>query len=211
MPERPIPGYYAGYMEFEDGTPVTLVHNGYGYFLGAELVPWGVSAQRYNLDQRLQVRKEMETGTRNEEADKQDLRIGGEAEDREFRRYTPAGKPWVPEDLGLLIVSCERGDIRHSAHGLYVYDDDGIHDIDLTPDRIMGGSGQRRAELEEFYEAVRGGATLHHDGNWGMGTLEATLALMASAKAHKEVQLTHQVALSPDYDANFTFPYLEGK
>jgi phthalate 4,5-cis-dihydrodiol dehydrogenase len=209
MPERPIPGYYAGYMEFEDGTPVTLVHNGYGYFMGAELVPWGESAQRYNLEQRLQVRKEMETGTRDEEADKQDLRIGGEAEDREFRRYTADGKPWVPEDLGLLIVSCERGDIRHSAHGLYVYDDEGLHDIDLSPGRIMGGSGQRRAELEEFYEAVRGGGTLHHDGAWGMGTLEATLALMQSAKSRQEVQLTHQKALSPDYDANFTFPYLE--
>jgi phthalate 4,5-cis-dihydrodiol dehydrogenase len=211
MPERPIPGYYAGYMEFEDGTPVTLVHNGYGYFMGAELVPWGTSAQRYNLEQRLQVRKEMETGTRDEEADKQDLRIGGEAEEYEFRRYTPAGKPWVPEDLGLLIVSCERGDIRHSAHGLYVYDDDGIHEIDLTPDRIMGGAGQRRAELEEFYGAVRDGQTLHHDGNWGMGTLEATLALMESAKEHKEIQMKHQVALSPDYDANFSFAYLEGK
>jgi phthalate 4,5-cis-dihydrodiol dehydrogenase len=209
MPERPIPGYYAGYMEFEDGTPVTLVHNGYGYFMGAELVPWGESAQRYNLEERLQVRKEMETGTRDEDADKQDLRIGGEAEEREFRRYTPAGKPWVPEDLGLLIVSCERGDIRHSKHGLYVYDDDGLHDIDLTPDRIMGGSGQRRAELEEMYQAVREDKPLYHDGTWGIGTLEATLALMESAKERKEVMLTHQAALSPDYDAQFTFPYLE--
>jgi phthalate 4,5-cis-dihydrodiol dehydrogenase len=209
MPERPIPGYYAGYMEFEDGTPVTLSHNGYGYFLGAELVPWGESAQRYNMEQRLQVRKEMETGTRDEEADKQDLRIGGEAEEREFRRYTPTGKAWVPEDLGLLIVSCERGDIRHSAHGLYVYDDDGLHDIDLTPDRIMGGSGQRRAELEEIYQSVREGKPLYHDGNWGIGTLEAVLALMESAKERREIQLTHQVALSPDYDAQFTFPYLE--
>jgi phthalate 4,5-cis-dihydrodiol dehydrogenase len=209
MPERPIPGYYSGYMEFEDGTPVTLVHNGYGYFMGAELVPWGQSAQRYNMDERLQVRKEMETGTRNEEADKQDLRIGGEAEEREFRQYTPTGKPWVPEDLGLLIVSCERGDIRHSAHGLYVYDDDGLHDIDLTPDRVMGGSGQRRAELEEIYQSVREGKPLYHDGNWGIGTLEATLALIESANERREIMLTHQVPLAPEYDEQFTFPYLE--
>jgi len=211
MPERPIPGYYAGYMEFEDGTPVTLVHNGYGYFMGAELVPWGTSAQRYNLEERIEVRRQMETHSRDEEADKQDLRIGGEAEEREFRRYTPAGKPWVPEDLGLLIVSCERGDIRHSAHGLYVYDDDGLHDIDLTPDRIMGGAGQRRAELEEMYEAVIEGKPLYHDGNWGIGTLEATLALTESAREHREIQMTHQVALDPNYDAGFSFAYLEGR
>jgi phthalate 4,5-cis-dihydrodiol dehydrogenase len=211
MPERPIPGYYSGYMEFADGTPVTLSHNGYGYFLGAELVPWGESAQRYNLDQRIKVRKEMETGTRDEEADKQDLRIGGEAEDYEFRRYTRGGKPWVPEDLGLLIVSCERGDIRHSAHGLYVYDDDGMHEIDLTPDRIMGGSGQRRAELEEFYDAIVGGKPLYHDGNWGIGTLEATLALMESSREKREIELQHQVEMPAAYDEEFSFPYLEGR
>ncbi len=34
MPERPMPGYYSAFMEFEDGTPATIVHNGYGYFLG---------------------------------------------------------------------------------------------------------------------------------------------------------------------------------
>ena len=47
MPERPIPGYYSAYMEFEDGTPCTVIHNGYGYFLANELLPWGSTAQRY--------------------------------------------------------------------------------------------------------------------------------------------------------------------
>lgn len=209
MPERPIPGYYAGFMEFEDGTPVTLVHNGYGYFLGAELVPWGTSKQRYTMDDRVRIRKEMQQGIRDEEADKQDLRIGGEAEQREFR--TVADKPWVPEDLGLLVVSCERGDIRHSAHGLYVYDDEGLHDIDLTANRHMGGAGQRRAELEELYDAIVLGKPLYHDGVWGMATLEACLALMESAKEHREIQLTHQVPVPADYDAEFSLPYLEGK
>src|SRR5436190_8856525 len=58
MPERPIPGYYSAYLEFEDGTPATIVHNGYGYFLGAELVPWGESKHRYTLDERVEVRRQ---------------------------------------------------------------------------------------------------------------------------------------------------------
>jgi phthalate 4,5-cis-dihydrodiol dehydrogenase len=200
MPERNIPGYYAAYLEFEDGTPATIVHNGYGYFLGAELVPWGESTQRYTMEERVEVRKQMRDGRRNETQDKQDLRIGGAAEETTFRE-SEREKPWVPEDMGLLIVSCDRGDIRHSKYGLYVYDDEGIHDIDLTPDREMG-VGQRRAELEEIYEGVVNNRPLFHDGRWGMATLEVCLAMMQSAKERKEITLTHQRPVTPEYDAH---------
>jgi len=199
MPERPIPGYYSAYLEFEDGTPATIIHNGYGYFLGAELVPWGESKHRYTLDERVEVRRQMQQGTRNETQDKQDLRIGGAAEEATFRE--PEREPWVPEDMGLLIVSCDRGDIRHSKYGLYVYDDEGMHDIDLTPDRVMG-IGQRRAELEEIYEGVVNDRPLFHDGRWGMATLEVCLAMMESAKERKEIMLTHQRPVTPEYDAH---------
>ena len=208
MPERPIPGYYSAYLEFEDGTPCTIVHNGYGYFLGAELVPWGESKQRYTLDERVKVRQAMRNGTRDEEADKQDLRIGGHAEEEIFRRNIP--EAWVPEDLGLVIVSCERGDIRHSQRGLFVYDDSGMHDVDVSPDRQMG-VGQRRAELEEFYDSVVLGKPLYHDGNWGMATLEVCLAVMQSAREHREIQLTHQVPVPAGYDADLEVPYLSGQ
>ncbi len=203
MPERSIPGYYSAYMEFENGTPATVIHNGYGYFLGAELVPWGVSKQRYDIPGRVAVRKAMRTGTRDEFQDKQDLRIGGRLEQQTFRRSEP--EPWVPEDLGLVIVSCERGDIRHSKHGLFVYDDEGLHDVDLSPDRELGPS-QRRTELEELYDSVVLGKPLFHDGRWGMATLEACLALMQSGRERREVMLQHQVPVSAAYDADLAVP-----
>ena len=37
---RPIPGYYSAYLEFEDGTPATLVYSGYAHFDSAELHYW---------------------------------------------------------------------------------------------------------------------------------------------------------------------------
>jgi len=200
MKERPIPGYYAAFLEFEDGTPSVIVHNGYGYFLGAELVPWGESRHRYTLEERVQVRREMQQGIRKEDQDKQDLRIGGAAEVETFRQREEE-KPWVPEDMGLLLVSCEHGDIRHSKFGLYVYDDDGLHDVDLTPDRVMG-VGQRRAELEELYNGVIKGQPLFHDGRWGMATLEVCLAIMQSARERKEIMLTRQRSVTADYDAH---------
>lgn len=204
MAERSIPGYYSAYLEFEDGTPSTIVHNGYGYFLGAELVPWGESRQRYNIEGRVRVRKELRAGTRNEEEDKQDLRIGGRLE-RETHGWARAGgerRGWVPEDMGLLIVSCERGDIRQSKFGLYVYDDEGLTDIDLG----SGGDMGRRGELVELYDSVVLSKPVFHDGLWGMATLEVCLAIMQSANERREIMLTHQVPVRDDYDADFQVP-----
>jgi len=134
------------------------------------------------------------------------MRIGGQAEREIFRSRGP--QAWTPGDLGLVIASCDRGDIRHSAHGLYVYDDDGLHDIDLEGPT---GMAQRRAELVEFYDGIIGGKPLYHDGAWGMATLEVGLAIMQSAKERREIQLTHQVPVAEDYDSGLSVPYLDGR
>lgn len=203
--ERPIPGYYSAYLEFEDGTPCTILHNGYGYFMGEELVPWSTGQQRYSMEERVAIRKNMVEGRRDEEGDKQDMRIGGAAEQRIFRERT-GPRPWTPGDLGVVVASLDRGDIRHSKFGLYVYDDEGLHDVDLNAESGVGG---RRAELIEFYDTVVLGKPLFHDGVWGMGTLEVGLAIMESAKTRKEIMLSHQVAVSPEYDVDLKVPYLD--
>ena len=62
LPERTMPGYYAAYIEFEDGTPATLVHNGYGYFMTNELVPWAQPTPQASMEKRTQIRKAIRTG-----------------------------------------------------------------------------------------------------------------------------------------------------
>jgi phthalate 4,5-cis-dihydrodiol dehydrogenase len=203
MPERPIPGFYSAFLEFENGTPATISHNGYGYFLGAELVPWGQDRQRYTAEERAVIRKALRAGTRAESTEKQAMRIGGEQERILFRRNEP--EPWVPEDMGMAIASLDRADIRQSKHGLYVHSDEGKQDIDLSPDREMGVS-QRRAELEELYDAVVLGKPIWHDGRWGMATLEVCLAVMESARERKEIMLRHQVPVAAGYDAELSVP-----
>jgi phthalate 4,5-cis-dihydrodiol dehydrogenase len=190
---RPIPGYYSAFLEFEDGTPATLMHNGYGYFLASKLVPWGGQNSRYSEAERATIRRSLLDGTRNENADKDEMRIGG-AQERTIRdRSKP--KPWLPNDLGILIASCERGDIRQSQHGLYVHSDEGTKDIPL-----MGGGGpSRRGELEELYNAVILDRPIRHTGPWGMATLEVCLAIMQSARERKEIFLSHQVP-APEED-----------
>jgi phthalate 4,5-cis-dihydrodiol dehydrogenase len=200
LAERPIPGYYAAFLEFEDGTPAVITHNGYGYFLGAEMVPWGEDKQRYTIDERIEVRRALRSGTRNEADDKQALRIGGSQEREVFSRNER--KAWVPHDLGFLVASCERGDLRQSPFGVYIHDDSGKHEIDTTGSAATGVV-QRRAELQELYDAVVLGKPLWHDGRWGMATLEVCLAIMASARDRKEIMLEHQVPVRDDYDRDF--------
>jgi phthalate 4,5-cis-dihydrodiol dehydrogenase len=207
MPERPIPGFYSAFLEFENGTPAAISHNGYGYFLGAELVPWGKDRQRYTAEERASIRQQLRAGTRAENEEKQALRIGGEQERIIFRRNEP--EPWVPEDMGMAIASLDHADIRQSAQGIYIHSDDGKREFDVVPGRVMG-VGQRRAELEELYDSVVGGKPVWHDGRWGMATLEVCLAIMESARERKEIMLQHQVPVPTGYDAEFVVPGLEG-
>ena len=185
---RPIPGYYSAFMEFEDGTPATLMHNGYGYFLASELVPWGNQNSRYPEAERAAIRKELLNQTRDENAAKDEMRIGGSQERALFRDHARP-RPWVPNDLGILIASCERGDIRQSQLGLYVHSDEGTKDVPL----VGGGGPSRRGELEELYNAVVLDKPIRHSGPWGMATLEVCLAIMQSGKERKEIFLSHQV------------------
>jgi phthalate 4,5-cis-dihydrodiol dehydrogenase len=190
---RPIPGYYSGFLEFEDGTPATLMHNGYGYFLASELVPWGGQNSRYSEAERAAIRRSLLDGTRNENADKDEMRIGG-AHEREVRDRSKA-KPWLPNDLGILVATCEKGDIRQSQFGLFVHSDGGTKDVPL----IGGGGPSRRGELMELYNAVVIDKPIRHTGPWGMATLEVCLALIQSAKERKEIFLRHQVP-APEED-----------
>ena len=205
MPERKIPGYYAAFLEFENGTPATISHNGYGYFLGAELVPWGEDRQQYSAQERSRIRGELRSGTRNETGEKQALRIGGEQQRVVFDRMKP--KAWVPEDMGMAIASLDRADIRQSAYGLYIHSDEGKLEVDL--EARAGGSVGRRAELEELYNSVVGGEPVWHDGRWGMATLEVCLAIMQSARERREVMLEHQVPVPSGYDAEMPVPTAE--
>jgi len=202
MPERPIPGFYSAFLEFENGVPAAISHNGYGYFLGAELVPWGEDRQQYSASERARIRQELRAGTRQETSEKQAMRIGGENERVVRGRMEP--KAWVPEDMGMAIASLDRADVRQSAYGLYIHSDEGKQEVDV--ESRSGGAVGRRAELEELYNAIVLGQPVWHDGRWGMATLEVCLAIMQSARERREIMLQHQVPVPAGYDADMPVP-----
>ena len=201
-PERNAVGYYSAFMEFESGATATVTNNGYGYAMTADLVPWSDEQGRgliegYTHDDRVRIRAELKAGTRDEFEAKDALRIGSDHERRFWRERPAEPPPWRPANLGILIATCERGDLRQSRYGLHVYKDGGVEDRPFAQARYNAG----QEDLLELHRAVRDGAPVHHDGLWGMATLELITAIMESSRTGKDVRLTHQVPMAPEYGA----------
>jgi phthalate 4,5-cis-dihydrodiol dehydrogenase len=140
------------------------------------------------------------------------LRIGGENAGNQFQdRDAGARGPRLQgnPDAGMILVSMERGAMRAGQQGVYVYDEDGQHDVDVSINRT--GAGGRQGELVEFRKAIMEGKPPFHDGRWGMATLEVALAIMQSAQERREIMLSHQVAVPDSYDADLIVPYLENE
>jgi hypothetical protein len=89
--------------------------------------------------------------------------------------------------FGITVVSCERGVIRQSPHGIYVYDKDGRREIPCK-----GGYFRGAAELLELSQALEEGREPFLDAHWGRATLEVCVAIIESSKEDREITLSHQ-------------------
>jgi phthalate 4,5-cis-dihydrodiol dehydrogenase len=192
MAERPVPGYYSAYLEFEDGTAATIVHDAYGYFQAHELAAWESGRQRGTPEDSARARALLRAGRLDHDDAKNAQRDDRWSGDMARRAAAEEGKKtaWLPSDMGVLVASCERGSLRESPYGVYVYDDEGRHEIEV--EELLPA---RRAEFEELYDGVVLGKPMLHDGRWGMATLEVCLAIMESSRERREVLLSHQVAV----------------
>ncbi len=193
MPERPCPGNFTAYLEFEDGTPASLVYNGYGYFDTSELT-WGIGNRWYTEEERIPIRRALRAGAADVESAKESMRFGAAVQHADA-----TGGGWgSPQAVGtrahinwfgLTVVSCERGDVRQSPNGLYVYGDAGRREVLVVGDRGIGS-----VEVAEMDDAIRNGTPLEHSGRWALGTLEVGVALVDSARERCEIALSRQAA-----------------
>jgi phthalate 4,5-cis-dihydrodiol dehydrogenase len=193
MPERPCPGNFSAYLEFEDGTPATIVYNGYGYFDTSELT-WGIGNRMYSEEERVRVRRALRRGEIDVDAAKEDMRFGAEADGASRAQFAPAPPVGTRAHIhwfGITVASFERGDIRQSPNGIFVYGDDGRREIP-----VHGGRGTGLLEMQEMHDAVVHGKPIVHDGRWATATLEVGNAIVQSARERREIMLTHQCAIA---------------
>lgn len=173
-------GHFSALLEFETGAVAALTFNGYGYFDVTELT-WDIGEGGHiQAGGRKFPRKPRLLGP----SDPTGKSEGAAA--REVKPEETADKPRQPF-FGLTIVACERGAIRQSPDGLFIYTEDGREDV-LCPPR-----GGRDDELRELSDAIASGRPGFPDGRWGKATLEVCLAIMASSKDGRARKLLHQV------------------
>lgn len=193
MQERPCPGNFSAYLEFEDGTPATIVYNGYGYFDTSELT-WGIGNRMYADAERVRVRAALRHGEIDNETAKEGMRFGAAASDASSHGTgqqqaaavgTRAHIAW----FGITVASFERGDIRQSPNGLYLYGDQGRREIP-----VEGGRGVGAVEMQELHDALYAGQPIVHDGRWALATLEIGSAIVQSGRERREIMLTRQCA-----------------
>jgi phthalate 4,5-cis-dihydrodiol dehydrogenase len=180
-PARPTEGSAIAFLEFEDGVAASLVYGGYDFFDSDELHFW--------INERGAQKPPDQHG-----AARRGLAAGQAAEARlRVERYaygTPAGLPPNHQPhFGLLIVTCERGEMRASADGLFIYDANGKREVALPKSAAMPG---RSEVLDDMIAAIRTGQPPLQGGRWGKANVEVTLAVLQSARERREVLLEHQ-------------------
>jgi phthalate 4,5-cis-dihydrodiol dehydrogenase len=169
-------GNYTAFVEFVDGTPATLVFNGYGGFDMTELT-WGIGEGGYEQAESSRQKTSLEAPL--SPAAKYAEPSRAEQRQRRGARRQPF--------FGLTLVSCEKGDIRQSPDGLYIYTEEGREEILCPP--FMDRAG----ELRRLYDAVIQDRPEFADGKWGKATLEVLLAILRSSRERCEIYLQHQV------------------
>jgi phthalate 4,5-cis-dihydrodiol dehydrogenase len=172
-------GHFNALLQFENGAAATLAFNGYGYFDVTELT-WGIGESGMVQSQgRKFPRIPRLTGPANTEQKAAVAHQRAPAVRAKSERRQPF--------FGLTVVACERGLIRQSPDGVYVYTENGREEIDCPK-----GHG-RENELLELHDALSQGREVFPDGTWGKATLEVCLAIMASSKDGRSRRMRHQV------------------
>lgn len=182
--DRPTEGAYQAFISFENGVSATVTYSGYDYFDSNELHGWigeggrvkspgGWGAARRQL-------ADVATATA-EQAMRQSAGYGAP-----LPAALGDGDQFQPH-FGTTIASCEGGDLRASAEGLYCYRAGGRSEISVpAPRGVIPGWCE---VIDELRAAIHGQAEARHDGPWGRETLRVCLAILESATINQEVLL----------------------
>ncbi|MEC7490333.1 MAG: Gfo/Idh/MocA family oxidoreductase [Pseudomonadota bacterium] len=185
--DRPTEGSHATFLQFKSGAAAVLVYSGYDFFDSDEFHGWiGELGERRQPGGQGDARAALRTiSTTSEE----------EIALKDSRAYL--NKPLITvagnhPHCGVTIVSCAGGDLRPVADGVMLYGKDGPVEVKVPPGRAFPDKG---LVIDELYEAVAECRDPIRNGRWGKATMEASLAVLESARTKKEIVLEHQVPL----------------
>ena len=191
-PARPTEGAYTAFLTFEDGAFASVVYSGYARFDSDEFCGWigelGTEKDptRYGAARRMLQR----VSTAEEETALKNARNYGGPE---YARDVSGAEPqsaWH-QHFGLVLVCCERADLRPLPTGVMVYED-----FEQRLDPLPKPEVPRAEVIDELYEAAMFHRPPVHSGAWALATMETCLAILQSAREQREILLEHQAGLS---------------
>ena len=174
-PDRPVPGSYVAYIEYESGCIVTASYSAYDRFKTDELVSDGVPPY----------------GTA-----RSALRDDATADAEKAHKYANVrAAPWFsgtrPAFMwisnGLTLASYERAEARLTPTGLVLYTNEARRPMEMDLD----DTGQR-AVSNQVCDLVLRGRPPSLSARWGKSMLEMCLAVTESATSGKPIALSHQ-------------------
>jgi phthalate 4,5-cis-dihydrodiol dehydrogenase len=170
-------GNFGALLIFDNGAVASVGFGGYGYFDVTELT-WGIGVYGDQKDPRA-AKRSRRTGATTQEDKMANPAFAAVADAARLAKRMPF--------FGLTIVSGERGAIRQSPDGLYLYDENGCEEV------AVPRNPERAAELIALRNALRDERAVFPDGRWGAATLEVCLAILDSARSGTEIALSRQV------------------
>jgi phthalate 4,5-cis-dihydrodiol dehydrogenase len=171
-------GHCMAFLEFEDGAAASVVFSSYDFFDSDELHHWiAEGGMDKEPDRHGKTREAFLARTSDLEAHEA-LGFGA--------RVLPTEQPYLPH-FGLIVVTCERGDMRLSPNGILIHGIHGTREIAVSQGKGRPGHGDA---LDALWDAVREGRRCAHDARWGRATVEIVLAILQSSKSDREVQLS---------------------
>ena len=174
---RAAPGHCTAFLDFDSGAAASVTFSAYDFFDSDEWHYWiaeGGAPKQSNRHGA--TRREFLMRTSELQAHEH-LGYGG--------RVLSPEQPYLPH-FGVIVVTCERGDLRLSPTGLIIHGVDGTREVAVP--RGVGRPGQGDA-LDELWRAVREGHPSMHDARWARDTIEVILGVLRSSKERREVLL----------------------
>lgn len=183
---RPTEGAYNAFLTFENGVTATMTYSGYAHFDSDEFTGWVAESglpkdpAKYGASRAAILAS---GDLARETALKNARNYGGS--DYADASQAPARQH---QTFGLLIASCERGDLRPFADGVRIYGDLAQDFAALAPPAVP-----RSEVIDELAAAVFDNVAPLHSGEWSLATMEVCLALLQSAREGREIEMRRQV------------------
>ena len=174
---RPAAGHCTAFLDFESGAAASVTFSAYDFFDSDEWHHWIAEGGTSKQPSRHGSTRGAFRSRTSDLAAHEDLGYGA--------RILPTEQPYLPH-FGLIVATCECGDMRLSPGGILIHGLDGTREVAVP--RGTGRPGQGDA-LDALWDAVRNGKSSLHDARWGRDTIAVILAVLESSKHRKEIVL----------------------